>query len=363
MRLPAFVAALAAVASLAACSLISLDDYTRGSSHASSDSSSASTGATVSSSSAGGGAPTSCGTFGPKKTIFPGPAAPTAIAVDHAAVYWVEQTTGFVERVDKTTLHKTTLLDSHQSSVSVTPLDIGLLPNEVVFVAAGSSCAWMLWHVPRTMPSMGDPRLLYNGCQGGFQATGFAVIANDIFVATPGTFDTPGRIMTVTNLMQGADILNSMTVRPVNVAADAQFVYFTQQGLTDVSRIAKDGTAMEVIAMNQGNVLHIEVDEKSVYWTSDAGRILRLDKQGPKAPKALAEGEPIPTDLASDAACLYWTAANAHGGVVHAVLKSGGEVVDLADIASGLPQSVAADDEGVYYADGATGEIVVIPKM
>lgn len=368
MRSSFVLAACAVLGALASCSLISLDDYTRGAGGAAHGATaSGTTGSSSATSSGSGGAlPTSCGTFGAKKTLFPGPAAPTAIAVDHDAVYWIEQTTGFVKRVDKKTGAVLELLDGKKIDPAVVPLDIGLLPAEVVFVADGSSCEYLLWHVPKTMPPTGSPKLLYNGCEGGYQAGGFAVVANEIFVTTPGTFDTAGRIMTMTNLMQGADVLNSPSpakTRPVVVAADAQWVYFTEQGKTSVSRIAKNGTMQSVIATNQGNVLHIEVDDAFLYWTSDAGRVLRLDKKKPGTPVSVAEGEPVPTDLASDASCLYWTGASAQGGVVHAVLKAGGTVVELAKQATGLPQSVAVDDEGVYWADGATGEIAMVPRL
>jgi hypothetical protein len=357
----------AAVMASASCSFISLDEYTRGSvagaGGAASTSSSATSTSTSTSTSGAGGSPATCNAFGPKKTLFPGPAAPTAIAADHAAVYWIEQTTGLVQRVDKITSQVMTLLDSRKLVDTLEPIDIGLLPNEVVFIATGYGCGWWLWHVPKAMPNTGDPKLLYNGCTGQTQPSGLAVVGNELFIASPGRFDTTGRIATVTNLMPGNDVFSTMKTRPVIVAADGQHVYFTEQSKSNVVRIEKNGANQEEIATNQGNVLHIEVDDGFVYWTSDAGRILRLDKKTPGKPITVADNEPTPTDLTIDTSCLYWTAAKAKGGVLHSMAKTGGEVFELATTPTGLPQSVAVDDDGVYYADEMTGEIVMFPRL
>jgi hypothetical protein len=106
---------------------------------------------------------------------------------------------------------------------------------------------------------------------------------------------------------------------PRNVAIDASHVYFTT-GIEDgaISRVARDGSAPEILVQDQVWPKALIAAAGAIYWFNDAAGSSSQAETSPIMRHDLASGETRvlheddvrPHDLALDGEALYWTAQN-----------------------------------------------------
>lgn len=136
------------------------------------------------------------------------------------------------------------------------------------------------------------------------------------------------------------------------VAVDATHVYTVWQG---VFKIAKSGGAVSVLA-NKGNQ-GIAVDDDFVYFTTwDVGGAFRVKKTGGEVSQ-LGKSQ-YSSYCAVFGERVYWTAQSTPGAV-YSALKTGGDQKTLKTAST--PYGIAADAEGLYFAEYDAGTIWMLP--
>jgi hypothetical protein len=187
---------------------------------------------------------------------------------------------------------------------------------------------------PPAMPDAGD--------------SGEAAAAPESGVDAPEG-DAPGGIVT----------LASGQNNPLQIAADSQYVYWTNAG-TQASE-GRDGAVLRVavsggtpVTLWVGPAFAVALDAARVYWTG-GGSVMSLPLQGGTTPTTLVSGQAGgPNAIASDGTSVYWVNSTSNANLTSSVRKvavSGGSPVTLA---TGLvsPSSVAVDGQNVYWGEG-----------
>jgi hypothetical protein len=159
---------------------------------------------------------------------------------------------------------------------------------------------------------------------------------------------------------------------PRNIAVDAEYVYFTTR-IEDgtVSRVRRDGTGLESVAVDRLWPRDLRIAAGAIYWFDDAAGssqsldtspIVRLDLATSEG-TVLHEDEVRPHALALDGDYLYWTAQNFGDcntnpdyvdGVVRRMPAAGGAVETLA---KGLRQAsdLVVRGDHLYWAQSLSG--------
>lgn len=153
----------------------------------------------------------------------------------------------------------------------------------------------------------------------------------------------------------------------MDIAADANHVYFTDWSGAQVMRMPKDGGAATPVATSQDFAFRspIVVDATEVYWVAESGMmksaILRVSKLTTSSPEVLVDDEPAIAGLVVDDDNLYFTSF--FGGAVRRVAKRGGAGA-VRDIATGIkgPVGIAVDGTNVYWASKDDGVVSTVSK-
>ena len=241
----------------------------------------------------GGGAgagPSSCH----PQVLVAGIVEPSLVAVNDAAVYWVDQ--------------QALRSQPHGSNVPVTWFEAASAPVDLAV----------------------DELALYWTDSAGLHRLPFATSTEQLLV--PGS---PG------------------TVCPAALTLDGSTVYFNDLCGQLVGKVAKDGTAPATLASDVANADNLAVDASALYVTAEAqGEVLRISL-GDGTVSTFAAGENGPQSVTLDAADAYWSS----GLQLMQAPKSGGTPSVLAtETQQSLYlhiASIAADETGVYwlYAD------------
>jgi hypothetical protein len=166
-----------------------------------------------------------------------------------------------------------------------------------------------------------------------------------------------------------------LTAYPDNIAVDATHVYFTMQH--DISRVPRNGGAVQVLAMVEVMPQRIALDGNNVYWidwgtgnggSNLDGSVMKVPLAG-GTPVSLATMEPYPQELAVDASNVYWTNALgpglAEGAVMKVPIAGGSKVVLASSVAYQSPRGIAVDSSAVYWVNqgeaASPGSIMKVP--
>jgi hypothetical protein len=145
----------------------------------------------------------------------------------------------------------------------------------------------------------------------------------------------------------------------IDVAVDAQAVYFTSWGIyAGVYRIDKGTLEKQALVTSFSRVTGIAIDDESVYFAAgelggSATVIAKIPKLGGDM-VVLAADLPSVLRVAVDATHVYWTASGATDltGSTGRVPKTGGPVETLAVTPDTLHSGLALDAEAVYFTRG-----------
>ncbi|APR77931.1 Putative serine/threonine-protein kinase pknH [Minicystis rosea] len=284
--------------------------------------------------------------------------APKSIAADTSSVYFLDDGDTTVNKVDKKTKASAKLATTTQLSeppdVTLSAMRLALSSDAVYWTGNNTNiCSNRVFTVKKT--GDGAAKIWYDDCLSR-PTSGIVVDGLSVFVASMGT---EGGVLKFSG---GTSAVIAKGSSPWMLVTDATRVYASRTSDGVVFRVSKAGGDPEIVAMNQGVVSAMAADEQFVYWTSDSGRVLKLDKEALGEPVSLAQDEPGPTGLALDDACVYFTDANDPSGKIRMVPKAGGEVVTLAE-KQRLPVSIAVDDYGIYWTNNASGEVMMMQRQ
>ncbi len=159
-------------------------------------------------------------------------------------------------------------------------------------------------------------------------------------------------------------LIASGTQNPYRIAVDEGHVYCTEPIPGRVLFASKTGGTAFVLAVDPGFPIGIAIDDTHVYWTSStSGCVSRIKKDGSGWQElALIDGG-APRTIAVGGDHVYWT--NAVSGTVMKVPKTGGDVVVLASDQL-TPDGIALNAECVYWtysaAGGGSGSVMTIAR-
>jgi hypothetical protein len=145
--------------------------------------------------------------------------------------------------------------------------------------------------------------------------------------------------------------LNGVT----QIALDATYVYWTETGAGNVTKVPIAGGTPIPIATGQFKPLHVAVDASNVYWTNNLGAAVMAAPVAGGSPSVFADAV-SPTHVVLDTDTVYWDDSN---GVVWSQKKAGGSPVVVFSNGNGI-SSLAVSATYVYASAGSA--IYLIPK-
>ena len=195
-----------------------------------------------------------------------------------------------------------------------------------------------------------------------------AVDATSIYWAGYGTISkmpleggTPVRLVPVQTI-----------ISPFAIALDHEFVYWVDQGDSDLGRVMKvaleGGEPITLATIPGSDPFAIAVDKTSVYWAngvnSNDALVLKVGLEG-GTPVTLAPGTRSVSGLAVDASGVYWaghdTVGDAFGATIESFVRKvpldGGDIITLAT-GTHMAQGLAIDRAGAYWTNSSTSQVV-----
>jgi hypothetical protein len=141
---------------------------------------------------------------------------------------------------------------------------------------------------------------------------------------------------------------------PIDLAVDATNVYFVDGA--GVHFVPKTGGAVKDIAPATGKPVRVAVDDTYAYWSENlAASIVRAPKDGSGTPTLVAAATQ-PNGLVVDSTQVYWV-SNAVGDLsIHRALKAGGPASVLATASQGGVSlyDIATDGTLLFVAEGGS---------
>lgn len=365
MRKVSFVATLAGIAALATgCALVAGYDFGKygeregagggATSEASQSAGSTGSGSMSASSTASSGS--SSGTGGATMTVlYPGPDAPSRLALDASAVYFTASPApsspeGKVLRALKDGSSVFTLATKQQD-----PLSIAIDATDAYW----SSGTFSQQLINRTPLLGGGQTSVFIDVMAS--AGDIAIQGQQIYWTTP----TKGTVSFMATSGGGAPSVIAAQNNPAAIAADATGVYWLNRGTSSksdgaVMRAALDGTNVQTLAMGQKFPLNIGLDAGHVYWTTLDGGMSGVGKDGKNLfPYVVSTtSEPI-LAVASDGVHVYYIVAEKVFKVPVGALSA--EVI-LDD--DNYPGDLAVDETSLYVSEkGSTGASSRVIKL
>ena len=131
-------------------------------------------------------------------------------------------------------------------------------------------------------PKVRGPVEVFHDSGAGKHPHGIATYATHVYWSES---DAAGRILRKPKASLETDLPEELATgqgEPTSIALDATFVYWTSRGGNSISRVAKLGGPVEIIALSQIMPASVAVDDTHVFWVSQgAGNVMRSAKEGP----------------------------------------------------------------------------------
>jgi hypothetical protein len=154
----------------------------------------------------------------------------------------------------------------------------------------------------------------------------------------------------------------------IELAANETDIYFALRDTGTISRVARTGGTVQILATAQDQPVALALDASNVYWanagsTYGTGSVMRASLSG-GTPVALATDEPAPWDIEVDGTHVYWSNYPPNPGILMKVPISGGSKVELASGDEvGTTTEFSVDGSYVYWANwlGSQGSVWKVP--
>jgi hypothetical protein len=276
---------------------------------------------------------------------------PRGVAVDGLFVYWVDYTTGALERWDKMSGALTT-------PIVAPPPDAGPLPDGAPPPYTGPT--------PPSTPN------------------DIAVDADNVYwVSFEG-----GQVLRAPRNGDGGTwvAIASGEDHPIAIAVDDVNVYWVDYGGTQVGsgsvkqapKTSAGGSVPLVLAQNEARPWDIAIDRTSVYWTNkvNPGQVKKVPIGGPMsaivtlAPpptSTLRLGAPSgiavdPDDAGAGLRYIYWTNYDDNTVMRLPIDADGGQQPFVLASGQSNPAAIAVKDNNVYWVNAALGTILKVAK-
>ncbi|MGE3547405.1 MAG: hypothetical protein AB7L28_26000 [Kofleriaceae bacterium] len=220
--------------------------------------------------------------------------------------------------------------------------------------------------VMRRVKTMASPAEIVATGQGG--ASSIAVDATHVY----WTNFTDGTVMRrAKTLTSPPEQVATSQAGAEGIVVDTTHIYWTNMDADTVARRVKTLAApVELVAADQNGAYHIAVDDAHVYWTTyDGWTVMRRVKTLLAPSQMVADAQPRAAALALDATHVFWvTSEPSSNPSAPRRLMRASKVLGTIDVVeeytqtSSRIQAIALDDEYVYWADPADGEMFRKPK-
>lgn len=299
---------------------------------------------------------------GPKFVLVSDPGAPSDLAIDSDYVYWTSYASGTIQRVSKAGGAAQPLASIQRFGNPSLDVD----DTSVYFTAFDDSGVTM--YVGAIPKSGGKVSVI-----AGQQYTASHVRVKDGFVYwVTGAPSSGGGIARASVTNGSVQTLTPTTYISVGrLCVDDQNVYWTDEGdLGPTSghayRTLRDGTGQVVtLGSDLDSPYGIAVDASMVFVATGAhsnptngnwnGAILSLNKSAPglAATTTLASNQAVPLAIALDDVSVYW--GDHLAGYVMKITKTGGSAVPVIFTGASGFESIAVDDQYVYWIFSSVG--------
>lgn len=198
---------------------------------------------------------------------------------------------------------------------------------------------------------------------GALALSGPYVYFTSLGTTSNGTYQNDGAIWRVARDGGTGERLAKDQRRPIGLAVDAEYVYWTNAYEQAVARCAVGGCG------ESPTTLYTNVDvpgslaqgDGLLYWTSTQGsNVVRAPKSGAGGVFEIASSRGFPSGIERDGNELFWVEA-----ITHAVVKlPTAGAVRPTEVASDLklPIAVAVDAESVFFTDELAHNVVRVPR-
>lgn len=272
---------------------------------------------------------------------------PYGVALDSEFVYFVDNTGGTINKIDKSGDKDTlVVLASDQEGATFLAADPGT-DGSIYFTRMGAGGG-----VSKVAKTAGSATVLAN-VDNSWE---LAIDDDYVYFTAANGLHRVAKTGDTNSLTQ----LATLSGNPGSVATDADHVYFNDKEAGRVYRLPKreSSASLEILADYQSSPDGIALDNENVYWTCfGTDTVYRRPKQADTERKVLAVGQPQPNGIAAAGEFVYYTSYQ--GGMVIRVSASGGGPLLLA--VCDTPIRVAVDESYVYYT--ASGQRTTAPGL
>jgi hypothetical protein len=260
---------------------------------------------------------------------------PVSLFAVYPQLYWANVSPQRIFQADLNGLNKGTLV----STFLTTPAGVAADQDYVFYTDRGRDEIWRIRHD-------GSDQTLLVDLPGTFDDPyGIAVYGNFIYWAETGT----DRIRKASITGGGVtDVVDSGLASPRGIAADMDYLFFTDPVLKSVLRVPRNGGSVTTILDSTdglNNPIGIDVQGDFIYWTDRTNNTInRADRDG-NNPTVLVAGITDPQGVSVHRNHIYWTDLTE-------------DIIERSDLSGGNIELLLTDLDGV----GTPDFLVAIPE-
>lgn len=285
--------------------------------------------------------------YGAAIRLATGQAQPEALTTDGASVFWANAGSKNIAMVPKASPDALKIVASTPDKFGGPAGGDIKVDDEEVFWTAGS-----VWRAPKA----GGP--VRQGTPSDEAARLFDTF-NTVYMSTNSNDYGGISFFDKQNDVAGATANKLPHIGPLVLDGDV-FYFGGDPPSGTVASFDQLSKAMLPIARNQGTIRDLVMDSTSLYWVTDGGRVVKLDKTKlGQAPIDLLTGQGQLNRMAVDDGVLYFTSIDQ--GTVKSVPVTGGTPTILAQ-SQAQPWGIAVDKDGVYWTNAGDGTVWMAPR-